>query len=77
MHRSCVTDPLARQWWRDYRRHCAQGNRSGFSFVEYVAHRVLSLGPTTETSASAAPWYVSQCGHSHPWGIACGRWTDA
>lgn len=76
VHRNCVTDPLAKQWWRDYQAICRQGNELGLSFVEYVAHRVGSLGPRTYTEgANAAPWYVAQCGHQHPWGESCNSWT--
>lgn len=73
MHRNCVTDPLTRQWWRDYRK---ADNPLGLSFVEYVAHRVASLGPrVTYTDAPDLPWYVSSCGHMHPWGESCNAVT--
>ena len=71
-HQGCVTDPLAREWWRDYRHIIASGNPLGLSFVEYVAARVASLGTRIEVSNNSnAPWYMASCGHSHAWGVAC------
>jgi hypothetical protein len=77
-HRNCITDPLARTYWREYQQVCADGNPLGLSYVEYVAHRVASLGSRIvyETSADQTPWYVSTCGHQHPWGVTCASWTD-
>ena len=73
--RNPITDPLARQWWRDYQRECRDGNPLGLSFTEYVAHRVLSLGFQSLSMAPSAPWYVSSCGHQHPWGVTCDQVT--
>lgn len=72
---NCITDPLARQWWRDYQKVCREGNPLGLGFTEYVAHRVLSLGEHNVTSAYQSPWYVSTCGHQHPWGVSCSNVT--
>lgn len=76
---NCVTDPTARQWWRDYQTVVKEGNPLGLSFVEYVAHRVRSLGTVIvyDTRADQTPWYVSSCGHKHEWGESCGSWTAA
>ncbi len=77
---NCVTDPLTRQWWRDYQQVMKDGNPLGLSFTEYVAHRVVSLGTVfiySATNTSQTPWYVSSCGHKHPWGESCGTMTAA
>jgi hypothetical protein len=76
-HRGCITDPLARQWWREYQAICDQGNPLGLSFVEYVSARLLSVGPKTYTSVSAenSPYFVSTCGHRHEWGVTCNNVT--
>ena len=73
--RNPITDPMARQYWRDYQTLCRTGNPLGLSFVEYVAHRVLELAPQSVSAADASPWYVATCGHHHPWGESCGTWT--
>jgi hypothetical protein len=77
LHRGCITDPLAKAWWREYQTLCKEGNPLGLGFTEYVAHRVLSLGYHSVTDAAAAPWHIAQCGHQHPWGVSCSNWTDA
>lgn len=76
-HRNCVSDPTARQWWRDYQKVCHAGNPLGLSFVEFVAHRVLAQGQVTHTEAAQAPWDVAPCGHKHTWGESCSSWTSA
>lgn len=77
LHRNCVTDPLARQWWREYRDVLDGGNPLGISFVEFVASRVRSVNPMPVIimdaghSSNGMPWYFASCGHAHPWGAAC------
>lgn len=79
MRHNCVTDRETREMWRDYQHVMKEGNPLGLSFPEYVAHRVFSNGTrfiyTTDTSASQTYWYMSSCGHSHPWGQSCSSWT--
>lgn len=72
-HADRITDPLARQWWIEYRHVIATGNPLGLSFVEYIAHRVNALGPRPVYTDNTAfvPWYVAGCGHAHPWGVPC------
>jgi hypothetical protein len=71
-----ITDPTAKAYWREYQRMVKAGNSLGLSFVEYVAQRVHT--PNTVYSLSTeVPWFVSTCGHSHPWGVACGSVTMA
>lgn len=74
-HLGCVTDPLTRRYWKDFQALCREGNPLGLSFVEYVAHRVLALGQHAVSDAPASPWYVSECGHKHPWGESCATVT--
>ena len=74
-----ITDPTAKQYWRDWQHILRGGNPLGLSFVEYVAIRVYSERPqgTVTATADASPWYVAQCGHQHPWGESCGTWTSS
>jgi hypothetical protein len=78
-HRGCITDRLAKEYWRDYQEVMREGNPLGMSYTEYVAHRVAAGGQrfyvSNNTANSAAPWYMAECGHSHPWGAACSFWT--
>jgi hypothetical protein len=67
----CITAPTTRQWWREYRPVCKEGNPLGLSFVEYVAQRVFANFQTSYSETSAAPWYVAACAHKHPWGATC------
>lgn len=78
-HRNCITDRLAKEWWRDYQHVMKSGNPLGLSFVEYVASRMVAMAPQTVTTSSTngAPWYMSQCGHAHEWGASCSNWTEA
>jgi hypothetical protein len=68
-HPGCVTDPLTRQWWKDYQRLVATG-RIGFPFTDYVAQRVMAEG-TSPTGP--APSMMAGCGHVHDWGASCSR----
>ena len=68
-HKNCITDQLARQWWRDYRRVQAAGNPYGLSFVEYVANRALAESATDRMAVG--PHYMASCGHVHAWGASC------
>ena len=68
---SCVTDPTARAWWRDYQNVVTEGTPLGLSFVDYVAQRVLAAITPPYTEAAKAPWYVAACGHQHQWGASC------
>jgi hypothetical protein len=73
----CITDPMARRYWREYRREVKRGNPLGLSFTEYVAQKVIATGlQTVYTMASDAPWDVASCGHNHPWGESCGSYTS-
>ncbi len=72
-----IPDREANELWRDYRSVLKDGNPLGLSFVEYVAARVMARQPVhaAATSSSDVHWYVSPCGHSHPWGAACSDWS--
>lgn len=71
-----ITDPEAISYWREYRKLVKEGQTNGLSFTEYVAARVHA--PTTVYALSTdVPWFVSTCGHQHPWGVACGSVTMA
>lgn len=72
-HRNCVTDPLTKQYWREFQRI---DKGLGLSFTEYVAQRVAAERPQTVTAAMPAPWYTAECGHQHPWGFACTVWSN-
>ena len=43
LHKNCITDPLAKEYWRDYQHVMREGNPLGLSFTEYVAFRVMAL----------------------------------
>ena len=74
----CITDPLTKQWWRDYKVMCKEGNPLGLSFTQYVAHHVVSVGQRlTDTATDQTPWYIASCGHKHLWGESCATWTEA
>lgn len=77
---NCITDRETKEMWRDYRRVVKDGNPLGLSFAEYVAQRVIAAGTrfvyASETNPTQTPWYVSACGHQHPWGESCGSWTS-
>lgn len=80
LHRGCITDPVARSYWRDYQQLLKDGNPQGLSFTEYVATRVdrpQILITFSAEDTSAAPWYVATCGHKHPWGQSCSMKTVA
>lgn len=77
VHRNCVTDPLTKQWWRDYQKVCKEGNPLGLSFVEYVAQRVFATWVPSHTETTQAPWYVATCGHQHQWGKSCSEAVTA
>ena len=72
-HKGCVTDPLARAWWRDYLHIMEGGNPLGVSFTEYVALRVAAEGQVRYyvSDGSNAPSYMASCGHVHAWGASC------
>ena len=70
--------------WREYQHVTKEGNPLGLSFAEYVAQRVIAAGTrfvyatntgNAATDTTQTPWYVSACGHSHPWGRSCSGWT--
>jgi lysozyme family protein len=65
-----ITDPTARAYWREYQSMCKQGNPLGLSFVEYVAQRVHA-STSIYTLSTDVPWFVTTCGHQHPWGVSC------
>ena len=69
-HKGCVTDPITRQWWRDYRE---VAGAIGISFVEYVARRALA--EATTVISPLAPVYPASCGHMHAWGGSCSSLT--
>ena len=72
----CITDPTARQYWREYRRMVKDGSDLGLSYTEYVAKRVVEQGVMTlYTAPTDAPWHVASCGHQHAWGESCGTVT--
>lgn len=79
VHRNCISDRIAQEYWRDYQHVMRKGNPMGMSFTEYVAARVAALQPRVFTTATAntpaVTWYIAQCGHSHPWGESCSSWT--
>lgn len=77
LHKGCITDPTTKMWWRDYLQLLRDGNPQGLSFVEYIANRVVSLGSAFMygSGTDQGPFYVSSCGHKHPWGESCGSWT--
>lgn len=72
-HRNCITDPTTKAWWRDYQHVIKDGNPLGLSFVEYIAVRLYAAQPqlVSSTSTTNVEWYMSPCGHSHPWGVSC------
>jgi hypothetical protein len=73
-----VLDRETRELWRDYKHVLKEGNPLGLSFVEYVAARVNARHPVASqvTSTSETHWYMSPCGHSHPWGGSCSDWAE-
>lgn len=74
MRKKGITDPLALAYWREWQAMVKNGNPMGLSFTEYVAQRVHQ--PTSLYALSTeVPWFVSTCGHQHPWGVACGSLT--
>ena len=75
---NCITDREVRDMWRDYRTVLKEGNPLGLSFAEYVAQRVIAQGTrfVYSTITTDVPWYVTTCGHRHPWGESCGSWTS-
>lgn len=75
-HVNCISDRIAKEYWRDYQHMVREGNPLGLSYVEYVAQRVLAVF-TAYTDTAAAEWHVAYCGHKHPWGESCGTWTMA
>jgi hypothetical protein len=77
LHKGCIRDRETRELWHDYQAIVREGNRLGMSFVEYVAIRVNARAPqfVAATSTTTENWYVSACGHSHPWGAACSDWS--
>jgi hypothetical protein len=82
LHRNCVTDPLTKQWWRDYQKMCRTGNRYGLSFTDYITRRTISIttvgaGYATGTDLPDSLWFVATCGHKHPWGESCATVTEA
>lgn len=80
-HKGCITDVLAKEYWRDYQSVLREGNPRGLSFTEYVAQRVnpatITYGAATATESvpASVPWYTAECGHRHPWGLPCSVWT--
>jgi hypothetical protein len=73
---SCITDPTARQWWREYRKTVKEGNPLGLSYTEFVAQKVWAQGfRVVYTASSDAPVEVASCGHKHAWGESCGTYT--
>lgn len=75
-HVNCITDRIAREYWRDYQHVVKAGNPLGLSYVEYVAQRVFAVF-TAVTNATATEWLVASCGHRHEWGASCSTWTEA
>lgn len=70
-----ITDPTALAFWREYRQ-LVKADAIDLSFVEFVAKRVTAQNSMYSLSTEV-PWFVSTCGHQHPWGVACGSVTMA
>lgn len=76
-HRDCITDPLARALWREYKAVVRNGQSLGLSFIEYVAARVHAVSPGATVTSGNGPFEVGGCGHKHPWGGTCATETIA